>query len=49
MCVTDMLAFPVAAETTMTWRVWLVLMLAARLNPCPEENSNSGLVCAVDR
>ena len=33
--VRDMLAFPVATETTMMWL--LVVMLAARLNPCPEQ------------
>lgn len=33
--VRDMLAFPVAAETTMIWS--LVVMLPARLNPCPEQ------------
>jgi len=33
--VRDMLAFPVATEITMMWL--LVVMLAARLNPCPEQ------------
>ena len=44
--VRDMLAFPVAGETTMTWcLVWM----SARLNPCPEENSNSGKRLTVEK
>jgi hypothetical protein len=42
-----MLPFPVTAETSMTW--CLVWMLAARLNPCPEENSNSGKRLTVEK
>jgi hypothetical protein len=41
-----MLAFPVAAETTLIWL--LVVMLAARLNPSPEQGRMALAVNSFD-